>query len=375
MINSIIKLLPEAPYGSIHELIRSRQDLYPKDWCYKPVGIEVEITNKCNIKCAGCGQRDEAMRPKDVMGAREYIRVLHDVAKTPVFACSITGGETLMYLERVKEIIRDTHGVLDIYKLNSNSYRFINDSLTIGVLTQLKDSGFGISNRFIKPVFVTSIGQQNEDGMPLNNSVYLVKNFYSVFDRDKAIVSVNATDKDIGKARSWNNKFRALYKEMTGKEVTEELVPMREFMLNNIPTLQRLGLVIEYNVPIEKLIQSFKTQYTSWRCLNQPTPTDGDLTTLMPKCVLRPNGDLYACPGYNYVHKIGNILNTSFWNILTDANTNPILRIMYTEGLPGLYKYASSIDSAITDEKLSLSHAPCDVCQYLTKKITAVSKK
>lgn len=370
MINSIIQLLPNSSFTSITELIKDRQSLYPSDWCYKPVGIEVEITNKCNLACAGCGQRDEHIRPDDVMSTQDYIRILKEVSVTPIFACSITGGETLMYLEHVREIIKEVHTRLDIYKLNSNSYRFVNDALTIGVLKQLKLSGFGEDNRHIKPVFVTSIGQQNENGMPLINSVNLVKNFYSVFDQAKALVSVNATDKNIQKARQWNNKFRQLYKDTTGEEVTEEKVPMREFMLNNIPTLQRLGLVVQYDVPISELISGFKTQYTSWKCLNQvPQSTDADLTTLMPKCVLQPNGDLYACPGYNYVHKIGNVMQESIKNILRHANENPILRIMYTDGLPGLYKYASKIDPSVKQDKLSLSYAPCDVCQYLTKKV------
>ena len=74
-MEGIFVLLPSQAFRSEKELVLHRQALYPSTWAYKPVGIEVEITNKCNIACAGCGQRDEIHRPDDILSAEDIVEV------------------------------------------------------------------------------------------------------------------------------------------------------------------------------------------------------------------------------------------------------------------------------------------------------------
>ena len=191
-----------------------------------------------------------------------------------------------------------------------------------------------------------------------------------MFDFDTTLVTVNATDQNMQKAQQWLKAFQKLYKEITGQDVEEKTVPFRAFMLNNVPTLERLNLMIDYQVPIKDLINSFRHQYVSWKCLNMlPVDPANELTTLTPRCVLRPNGDLYACPGYNYTHCLGNLKEHSFWELLEMANENPLLEAVFNEGLSGLLKFAVKLDPELEKEKLSLSYAPCDVCQHLSGKI------
>jgi hypothetical protein len=369
-MQSILSLLPEVKTQSVRRFITDRQAAYPADWFYRPVGIEVEITNKCNLRCAGCGQRDEQPRPDDILTTPDYIRVLLQLADTPIFACSVTGGETLLFLERVKQIISAVNGILDIYKVNTNSYRFVSDAATLKVLQELQAAGFGRKNRFIKAVMVTSIGQQNENGMPLANAVYLTKIFYQVFSPASTICTVNSTDKNLQRSNHWLREYLKLYQDMTGSEVDQRLVPLRAFMLNNVPTLQRLGLMIDYSVTIPELISSFKRQYKSWQCLNiLPVDPAEAVMTLTPRCLLQSNGDVLACPGYNYTHKIGNVRDHSLWEIITAANHNPVLQAVFTGGLSQLLKYGQTFLPNLAQEKLSLSYGPCDVCQYITNQL------
>jgi organic radical activating enzyme len=361
---SIISTHPKSPFSDLTETLSSFQSTYPADWFYKPVGIEVEITNKCNLQCAGCGQRDEQIRPEDILDTQEYIDAIQSARTAGIRACSITGGETLMFLERVKQILTEVDDV-DFFKINSNGYRFFNDHATVKLLQELRSRGFGTKNRYIKPVFVISVGQQNQAGIALIHAVNLVKNFYDVFSFDEAICTINITDQNIQSAHRWKKAFLALYKKTTGAVLDQEKVPIRTFMLNNIPTLQRLGLISRHVVPIRELLHSYKQQYTSWTCLNLLPEDVEDLTTLTPKCVLRPNGDLIACPGYNYVHKIGNVREKSVREILEDANQNPFLRTVFTKGLLGVLDEVKKTHPEIEKEKLSISYAPCDVCQYL----------
>jgi sulfatase maturation enzyme AslB (radical SAM superfamily) len=343
-----------------------RQAGYPDGWVYRPIGIELELTNKCNIQCAGCGQRDEPERPEDSLSVDEYIEIARQASELPIFAASVTGGETLMFLDRVLVLLRAFTPLLDVYKINTNGYRFVNKELTRNVLTSVRDAGFGTANRYTKSVFVVSIGQQSNAGIPIQNSVNLASVFYDIFTPDHAVCSVNVTDKNIQVARSWSRKFRELYEKETGKPHDDRAIPIREFMLNTIATLRRLDLELDYGVTVPELFDRFSDTYRSWKCLNSLPDDNQDITTLMPKLVVRPNGDIMACPGYGYVHKIGNIKKKTLRTIIRNANENPVLRMMYTEGLPGLYKMAKKRVPSIANKKFSISHDPCDICKILT---------
>ncbi len=326
----------------------------------------MELTNKCNIQCDGCGQRDEVKRPDDALSIEEYIDIAKQAASLPLFAASITGGETLMFLDRIQVLLNAISGVIDIYKINTNGYRFVTKDRARTIFQDLKKSGFGLQNRYIKSVFVISIGQQSNAGIPIENAVNAASVFYDVFSKHEAILAINVTDKSIQTARRWSNIFRQKYEEGTGMIHDDRQIPIREFMLNTITTLRRLQLDLDTTATIPDLFTKFKQTYTSWKCLNTPTATDNDMTTLMPKMVLRPNGDVMACPGYGYVHKIGNTKQHSLFEIIQSANTNPVIRIMYTDGLPGLFKQVKQTHPEIAKKKFSISHDPCDICKILT---------
>jgi hypothetical protein len=373
-MNSIVQLLSNIPSRSIPDFVREKQQSYPKDWVYKPVGIELELTNRCTIQCAGCGQRDEIKRPLDLLTIDDFIDVAKQAAELPIFACSLTGGETLMFLDRIVHFLKALSGIIDVYKINTNGYRFVTPEKTKEVLIQLRDAGFGISNRYIKSVFVVSIGQQTNAGIPIGNSVHCASVFYNVFSPDKTICAINVTDKNIQSARKWSNIFRKEYEKMTGLIHDDQRIPIREFMLNTIATLKRLNMEANLEITIPELFERFKDTYTSWKCLNNLPDKSEDITTLMPKMVLRPNGDIMACPGYGYVHPIGNVKKKPLRAILADANSNPILHSMYTNGLPGFYSMVKKSVPAISKTKLSISYDPCDVCKYLTMEYNRASK-
>jgi hypothetical protein len=122
-------------------------------------------------------------------------------------------------------------------------------------------------------------------------------------------------------------------------------------------------------IGIEKLIGSFKNNYLSWKCINSLPDDIEKLTTLMPKCVLRPDGNLYACPGYNYVYYLGNVKKKKLKTLLKVANKNITLKTVISGGLMELYRLVKKTNPSISKEKLSISYGPCDVCQYLSKRM------
>lgn len=369
---TILNLKPGTDFESISGFIDFQQKKYPENYFYKPVGIEIEVTNECNLKCPGCPIiMDKYGIPKVFLGDKQIINTLKNCKETGIFAYSLTGGETFLKFDIVKKVISVDHG-MDLYKLNSNGTFFRTIPLTKKILSELKEAGFDKKNKYIKPVMVVSIGQQNTAGVPLQNAVNLTSLFYTFFKPDEVIFSLNICDKNMLLADKIYKDFRKLYKKTNNEEFSEKLFDVRFFSLNNIPTLRRLKIDLGPKVYIKELIEDFKKNYISGGCFNIRINNTGDpnrAETLIPKCVLRPNGDLYSCQGYTYTHLIGNLNNDQIGNIIKRANKNKILENVFTKNLEGLYRMAVSKDLNVKYVKLEKAYGPCDVCKYLTSVI------
>lgn len=368
---TILSLKKNSNFNSVSELIALFQNKYPKKYFYKPIGVEVEITNICNLKCRGCSLIvDEIDKPQDILTDEDFIKALLEFSKKGVFAYSLTGGETFLKLETIKKIISTSN--LDIYKLNTNGSFFKDKKVTFKILKDLKKSGFGVKNKFIKSVLVLSLGHQNLAGVPLANAVNVTSLFYKIFNSKFAIISLNITEKNTLLSEKIYSDFKKLYKKTTKKEFDEDLFKVRFFSLNNIPTLKRLNIDLGPKATIEELLDDYKERFISGGCFNIRVNSQNKLDeaeTLIPRCVLRPNGDLYACPGFNRVHLVGNILEEKIDDIFIKINKNLVLETVFTKNLKGLFKLALKSEPSLKDRMLEKAYGPCDLCQLLTAAI------
>lgn len=373
MVQSILKLKNKSKFLSSKDLIVGKQSKYPSSWFFKPIGIEFEITGKCNLQCEGCAQQLDFPKLKDTLTTEQISSTIQSLSSIGAFAYSLTGGEAFLYLPRICEIISFLPEV-DIYKLNTNGFRFTSKKASLDILKQLKKAGFGVVNKDILPVIVVSLGQQTKQGIPMENAVYLIQAFSELFGLDDALLSINVTDRNISDAMIIVKKFKALFYKMTGKKYDINHFPIRTFGLTNLTTLKRLGLASEKQDIYKNIISNFKNHYKSWKCLNLIPEGNDNLPTLTPRILIRPNGDVYACPGYNYVHKVGSLHEKNIIEILTDVNKNKVLSILFTEGLPGLLKKGKKSISNFDQQKISISATPCDVCQKISKQLYELEK-
>lgn len=369
----ILTLLEASSIKTVTSLIDHFQNLrYQKDYFYKPIGIELEITNLCNLKCQGCPIiNDELTKPQDILTDEEFIQVLKKCKQLGIFAYSITGGEPFLKFNLIKKILKANVG-LDLYKLNTNGSFFRTINITKNYLNELQLSGFGESNRYIKSVLVISLGQQNLAGVPIRNAVHLISQVYNFFLPERVQCCLNITEKNQLLAKKIYQDFKKLYHQSTGKNFDEHLFKVRFFSLNSLPTLKRLGLLTQKKISIFQLIVSFKTRYLSCGCFNiqiKNTANPYQSETLIPRVTLRPNGDLYACFNFNYVHKIGNIKKNSLREVVKIANDNIILKTVFTQNLEGLYYLALKKKQDLVNVKLDSACGPCDLCQFLTNEI------
>jgi MoaA/NifB/PqqE/SkfB family radical SAM enzyme len=365
-----LSLLDKAKFQSIDDLIDFFQNKYPTNYFYKPVGIELEITNHCNLRCKGCPIFfDENSRPKDILKTDEFIVLLNQLKNTGIFAYSITGGEAFLRFETIKRIIASKHG-LDLYKLNTNGSFFRTPLETEEYFKQLKEMGFENKNKYIKAVLVVSIGQQNVAGLPLANAVNAASAFYKIFDSNKVSFSLNVTDRNLSLANKIYKDFKKLYLKKTRMKFNEKQYNVRIFSLTNIHTLKRLKLPLGQKFSIKDLLEKYKIEYLSGGCFNIKIKNNKHLDsaeTLIPRCMLRPNGDLYFCNSYNRVHKIGNILDDSFLKIFKRTNEDKVLKKIVKGNLESLYNQAVLRNPNIKNLKFEEAYGPCDACELLTK--------
>jgi MoaA/NifB/PqqE/SkfB family radical SAM enzyme len=308
----------------------------------------------------------------DILRGDRIVNVLKGLKDTGIFAYSLTGGEVSLKFETALKILSADHG-LDIYKYNTNGSFFNTVTKTVKYLTALKKAGFSGKNKYIKPVFVVSIGQQNQAGLPLQNAVNVMSQFYKIFDVNKVVFSLNVTDKNLLLARKIYQDFTRLYKKNTGEKFNERLFKVRLFTLNNIDTLRRLRMPLGENTTIPELLKDYKNNYLSGGCFNikaKNTGNDERAETLIPRIVLRPNGDVYTCQGYSYVHLAGNILRKPLESIIETVNRNDIYKTIFTKNLAGLYQLALKKNPKVKNLILKSAYDPCDLCKVLTASLT-----
>ena len=112
---------------SIHqkeiESIKARQEegTYPKEFDF-PLGVQLELTAKCNLNCKHCYNRSAALNDSK-MTIDDWKGVVNDIiAHGGVFQTIISGGEPLMVGPKLTEIMNPLHDDGTGFVLITNGY-------------------------------------------------------------------------------------------------------------------------------------------------------------------------------------------------------------------------------------------------------------
>ncbi|MCK8828087.1 radical SAM protein [Natroniella acetigena] len=282
-----------------------------------PMGIQYELTTKCNMKCIHCynksGETDNSLMKID-----DWIELTKDLIKNGgLFQCIISGGEPLLLGDNLLKIMDLLHNDNTVFTLISNGYLL--DEEWIKKLAKYRFNRFQISidnsieeehdqfrqkkgswRRAVKAAYLAS---ENNFPLVIASSV-TPQNIVRMKDMAELAYNLGASSLIFGKimlsGRAAENNNIILKEEQ------------EEQFLRNVEILRR-----EY-------LGSMNIQVSS----NLKNQLERLRTTPMSGVIIRPNGDVRLDCSLPFV--IGNILEDSFkdiWNNKAkDSLNNPKVR-------------------------------------------------
>ncbi len=123
-------LAQEASDKKSLALVRQNREKLIAEGCYPekfrmPLGLQLELTSKCNLSCKHCYNLSGIDSPKDKMGIPEWVDFAKGlVANGGIFQATITGGEPLILGEGLFDILDILSDDGTVFNLISNGFLF-----------------------------------------------------------------------------------------------------------------------------------------------------------------------------------------------------------------------------------------------------------
>lgn len=278
---------------------------------YKPLRIELELTNQCNDSCEHCGMH--AKKVGEALTHEQIDHVVDQLAASSIPGIAITGGEPFLAREELGYLISTAQkrGV-DIAKITSNAFWGKDDcSKTIDPLIE---AGI-LNNRHFVPTFMFSIGEQTT---PLPKVAKAFRYMSERFSEQQVSLALSSL------------KFPG------EKDKTTEFVEVYEGLYGSFPH-DRIHLTERtYNNTDETVhFRSVRDWISeSYDCF---TPTVG--AYVIPTALLKVNGDVLSCACFNTPEqlRLGNIYEKDLASILQETNERKFIQTVRKEGLKGFF--------------------------------------
>ena len=94
-----------------HGTLRSRlQQFTPLLKNRLPGQLVIQYTDMCNARCPQCGMRATESFRRSTLGLDKAKKIIDHAASNGIAAISLTGGEPLLFMDAVAELISYAHG-------------------------------------------------------------------------------------------------------------------------------------------------------------------------------------------------------------------------------------------------------------------------
>ncbi|MEW6104331.1 MAG: radical SAM protein [bacterium] len=207
----------------------TERKMLPSKYFSAPLGVQLELTNACNLKCIQC-YNNSAKKLPDELTISEWVDIIKKLGKMRIFECVISGGEPLLLgeglftiMEALSEydilILFITNGWLldrDIFKrLKNYSYQQIQISID-GSTPEIHDEIRGIKGSWERAVYAAKMVA--DSGIPLVIAHTLMnKNFYELPQMIDLAAEIGAIE-FITEEAVFTGRAALIYKDLKLKE-------------------------------------------------------------------------------------------------------------------------------------------------------------
>jgi len=304
--------LEESRKKIVLEQGKKLEELYKNKKCpteyQTPLGCQLELTHRCNLKCLHCYNCSGAQRPE--LNVKQWMDVAKQLVDMEIFECVISGGEPLLLgddLHKIMSILNDagirfifiTNGLLgsqkEINKLSKYNYSWFQVSID-GHSEKVHDEIRGVKGSWKKAVSTASY--VNQIGLPLVISHVIMKQ--NIDFLKEAMENFYA----LGALRVITGKFTYSGKAIKNRNKIDLTEEQEKELENTLAGLQR-----KWSDKMEISIPSDISIYLRLRMLEPPSVI-----------LIRPNGDVKL--DCTLPFKIGNVNEKSIREIWQNTGKN-----------------------------------------------------
>lgn len=327
-------------HPDIFEVIKSAQSNLPTEWLYRPLNLEIEITNQCNLKCQHCGMH--ANLPHEIVSP-SYDQLEHlaqDMARYKVSSIGFTGGEPFMTFDKMLYMISQCQqNSVDIMKITSNGFWGKDAAFKFRML----DSAGLLKNKNFQPLLMISIGEQT---VPLETIAELIHTYTLHYKKEDLNLCISSLV-NYGEPSKVPDLI-ATYESVFGEFPKGKIYLTETYYKNNKEMKDKAN--VNMQLPSDMIDTSIKCH----------TPTVGK--HILPRMLVKANGTAYPCACFNVptLFKSLNVYTDGLGAVLEDINQRDYIQVIRHEGIKGLCK---DIDMVELDKKRF--DDICTLCGYL----------
>lgn len=321
---------------------------------YRPLRIELELTDKCNDTCRSCGMGALSLRDGVNLSDREIAHIIGEFGKVALPSTSVTGGEPFVAMRPLLRFISEARGVTDISKLTTNGI-WGTPKRCGPTFERLVRAGL-MDNRLFVPLLMLSIGEQTT---PLEDIARIIHHAITEFtNRDLNVAVSSLADPAVRDHKIY--PLIRLYEEKYG-----------DFPHDRVHSTMRVYLDNERIDGQAAIVRPGDTSVTRWmrQCYDCFAPTVG--AYVLPTALLKRSGDIYACAAFNVPEKLrhGNIYQESLRSVIDRTNSSAyVAQVRQGRGLKGLH---DTVPEAVTDSMTCDSF--CGSCSMLIDEFEAAT--
>ena len=319
----------------------------PKEWVYRPLKIEIEITNGCTEQCPHCGMDAQPTNTCNVLSPHVLRSLPQQLEDLGIPGISITGGEPLTAMRTLLDLLEHCRGVVDVVKLTTNAFWARSPDLALDRLRVLGTAGLA-ETRFFRPVLMLSIGEQR---VPLCHVVNAIVAARRLYDSRTLAICVSSMSFRNGEHRL--SELERCYEEATGDRFPWHDVFLTKRAYIAAGRALRDKSIPRRCIPIRKMCKERG-------CFRQTVGA-----VIVPTPLVKSDGRVFTCSVFGMPDELllGSIYERNLKELAHVANSRPTIRALARGNLPELSAHVP--EGSI--EYLTVDHFH-EACWHLLKR-------